>query len=132
METVSQRLAAFAASLRYEHIPQTVIDEIKLHILDALGIGLAASDMEYAHQILDTIRSWGGHPECTVMNHGDVLPLTSAVLANASFVHGLDFDDTHTESITHASACVVPAALAAGEKLHADGKIRAGGGRGRL
>jgi 2-methylcitrate dehydratase PrpD len=56
------------------------------------------------------------------MTHGDVLPLTSAVLANASFVHGLDFDDTHTESITHASACVVPAALAAGEKQHADGK----------
>jgi 2-methylcitrate dehydratase PrpD len=122
METVSQKLAAFAASLRYEHIPQKVIDEIKLHILDTLGIGLAASDLEYAHQILDTIRSWGGPRECTVMKYGDVLPVTSAVLANASFAHGLDFDDTHTESITHASACVAPTALAVGEKLHADGK----------
>jgi 2-methylcitrate dehydratase PrpD len=122
METVSRKLAAFAASLRYEHIPSQVIDEIKLHILDTLGIGLAASDLEYAHQILDTVRSWAGPPECTVMNYGDVLPATSAVLANASFAHGLDYDDTHTESITHASACVVPAALAMGEKLHAGGK----------
>lgn len=122
METVSQRLAAFGSALQYEDIPAEVIREVKLHVLDAMGIGLAASEMAYAHQILDTVRSWGGPTESTVMSHGDVLPVTSAVLANASFIHGLDFDDTHTESITHASACVVPAALAVGEKLHADGK----------
>ncbi len=122
MGTVAQSLAEFAGSLRYEGIPREVISEIKPHILDALGIGLAASDLEYAHQILDVVRSWGGQPESTVMKYGDVLPMTSAVLANASFVHGLDFDDTHTESITHASACVVPTALAVGEKLRVDGK----------
>jgi len=122
METVAQKLAAFAESLRYEDIPSEVISEIKPHILDVLGIGMAASDLEYAHQILDTVRSWGGTAESTVMKYGDVLPMTSAVLANASFAHGLDFDDTHTESITHASACVVPAALAVGEKLHVDGR----------
>ena len=122
METVSQKLAEFAGGLRYEDIPARVIDEIKLHILDVLGIGLAASDMEYAHQILDTIRSWGGQPESTVMNYGDRLPAGSVVMANASFTHGLDYDDTHTESITHASACVVPTALAMGEKLRLDGK----------
>jgi 2-methylcitrate dehydratase PrpD len=122
METVSQKLAEFTEGLRYEEIPARVIDEIKLHILDVLGIGLAASDMAYAHQILDTIRSWGGHPESSVMNYGDSLPVASVVLANSSFTHGLDYDDTHTESITHASACVVPTALSMGEKLQITGK----------
>ena len=34
----------------------------------------------------------------------------------------LDFDDTHAGSITHASTCVVPPALAVGEAAHAEGK----------
>jgi 2-methylcitrate dehydratase PrpD len=122
METIAQSLAGFASALHYDDIPTEVINEIKPHILDVLGIGLAASDLDYAHQILDTIRSWGGRPESTVIKYGDQLPVTSVVLANASFAHGLDFDDTHTESITHASACVVPTALAVSEKLRADGK----------
>jgi 2-methylcitrate dehydratase PrpD len=122
METIAQRLAGFASALSYEDIPDEVINEVKPHILDVLGIGLAASDLDYAHQILDTIRSWGGTPESTVIKYGDQLPVTNAVLANASFAHGLDFDDTHTESITHASACVVPTALAVSEKLRVDGR----------
>jgi 2-methylcitrate dehydratase PrpD len=42
-----------------------------------------------------------------------VAPL--AILANGTFAHSLDFDDTHATSITHASAVVVPVALALGE-----------------
>ncbi len=122
MATQAQRLAGFAERLKYEDIPADAIARAKLHILDILGIGLAASDLDYARLITETVRSWGGHPQSTVMRYGDKLPVPSAVLANGSFTHGLDFDDTHAESITHASTCVVPPAIAVGEALGVDGK----------
>lgn len=122
METVSQQLSVFAEQLKFEDIPPRVIERVKLHILDILGIGLAASDMPFARIVLETARAWGGVSQSTVLRYGDRLPAPSAVLANGSFTHGLDFDDTHAESITHASTCVVPPALAVAESINADGR----------
>ena len=95
METTSQHLSVFTEQLEYEAIPSRVIDRVKLHILDIIGIGLAAADMPFARIILETLREWGGVAQSTVLRYGDRLPAPSAVLANGSFTHGLDFDDTH-------------------------------------
>jgi len=122
METLSDRLARFAAGLRYEDIPAQVIEKAKLHLLDALGIGLAATREPYAAGVAALVRDWGGSPQATLWRWGDRLPAAHAALANGSFVHGLDFDDTHTDSITHVSACVVPTALAVGEAVRASGR----------
>ena len=122
MATQAEQLAKFAEALKFDDIPAEVVGRVKLHLLDILGIGLAASPLEYARLIVETVRTWGGVPQSTVLYYGDRLPAPSAVLANGSFTHGLDFDDTHAESITHASTCVVPPALAVGEAVHADGK----------
>ncbi len=122
MATAAECLAEFAAGLRFEDIPQAVIAKAKQHILDILGISLAASQLPYAAMLSTLVRQWQGKPESTVLVYGDKVPAPSAVLANGSFAHGLDFDDTHTASITHVSTCVVPAALAVGEAVGADGK----------
>ncbi|MCZ6876128.1 MAG: MmgE/PrpD family protein [bacterium] len=122
MGTASEQLSAFAEQLQFKDIPSKVIERVKLHILDILGIGLAASDMDFARIVVETARAWGGVPQSTVLRYGDRLPAPSAVLINGSFTHGLDFDDTHTESITHVSTCIVPPALAVAESLQVDGK----------
>ena len=46
---ISDTLAGFARALSWEDIPAPVIERAKLHILDALGIGLAASRYDYSH-----------------------------------------------------------------------------------
>ncbi len=43
------------------------------------------------------------------------LPAANAAFANAMLCHGLDFDDTHSDSVSHVSTVVVPAALAVAE-----------------
>jgi len=45
-----------------------------------------------------------------------------AALVNGALAHGLDYDDTHAASITHASAVVLPAVLALGEAARTDGR----------
>jgi 2-methylcitrate dehydratase PrpD len=122
MATQAEQLAKFADALKYDDIPAEVVARVQLHLLDILGIGLAACRLDYARCLVETVRAWGGVPQSTVLYYGDRLPAPSAVLANGSFTHGLDFDDTHAESITHASTCVVPPALAVAEAMHADGK----------
>ena len=43
MATQAEKLAMFAEALKFEDIPSEVITRVKLHLLDILGIGLAAS-----------------------------------------------------------------------------------------
>ena len=46
----------------------------------------------------------------------------SAVLANSTLAHGLDFDDTREDAIVHTGSVAVPTALAVGEAVNASGR----------
>jgi 2-methylcitrate dehydratase PrpD len=50
------------------------------------------------------------------------LPAPNAAFANAMLCHGLDFDDTHSDSVSHVSTVVAPAALAAAEAAGTSGR----------
>ncbi len=110
--TLADRLAAFAADLRFEDVPPAVVDSVKLRILDVLGIALAASTHEVGPPLRAGLESWAGRGDCTVIG----------ALTNGTLAHGLDFDDTHAASVTHASAVVLPTVLALGEAAGLDGR----------
>lgn len=119
--TLAGRLASFAAGLTFEDLPGEVVESIRLRALDTLGIALAASVSEAAPSLLDLVRAWGGGG-CTVVGTRLTAAPPAAVLVNGALAHGLDFDDTHAASITHASAVVLPAVLALGENARRDGR----------
>jgi len=120
--TLAARLAAFAVALRYDDLPPAVLASVRLRVLDILGIALAASTQEFAPSVLAPLEAWGGRGDCTVVGAKVTAPAPLAALVNGTLAHGLDFDDTHAGSITHASAVVLPAALAVGEAQGADGR----------
>jgi 2-methylcitrate dehydratase PrpD len=64
----------------------------------------------------------GGEPEASVIGLDGGLPAANAAFANAMLCHGLDFDDTHSDSVSHVSTVVVPAALAAAEARASTGR----------
>ncbi len=57
----------------------------------------------------------GGEAQATVIGHETRLPAPNAAFANAMLCHGLDFDDTHSASVSHVSTVTCPTALAVGE-----------------
>lgn len=122
MGTIAERLAERALSLSYEDIPKEVLEHAKLHLLDSLGVALAAASMEPGKEILRAIRSLGAGDEGTVIGASERLPGPSAALINGTLIHGLEYDDTHTGSIIHGSSVVVPSVLAAAEENAVDGK----------
>jgi 2-methylcitrate dehydratase PrpD len=118
--TPAGRFAAWTAGLPLAAIPPEVAQAAKLHLLDALGCGLAASALGVAVAGREAAREGGGRAEASVIG-AERLPAAQAALANGMLCHGLDYDDTHSDAVCHVSAVMVPAAAAAAEAAGASG-----------
>lgn len=118
----AQRIAEFAAGLRYEDIPEAVRARARIQILDCIGVGFASSAYPFAGRAMAGVCALGGAGDGTVIGRTERLPLRDAALANGILIHGLDFDDTHLTSIIHATAACLPTALSLGEALDASGE----------
>lgn len=115
--TPSELIADFALSLRYQDIPLDVSHLARLHALDALGVGTAASAGTVQRRMRDSmLRSDAQAGGCTVLGTAAQANGATAALLNGSFIHALEYDDTHMASIVHGSAVLVPCALAAAEQ----------------
>ncbi len=121
-ETIAENLSGFIHELVYKNIPQEVVEKAKDLILDTSGICIASSKMDFGKAALNLITGWGGTPESSLIGSERKVPAQNAAFANGVLGHGQDYDDTHTESVVHPSACLVPVALAVGEKTGASGK----------
>jgi 2-methylcitrate dehydratase PrpD len=113
--TAAERLAEFATRLTLEDVPGEVAEHAKLHLLDTLGCGLAAHATGIAGEGRTAMAELGGEAQSTVIGTESRLPAPNAAFANAMLCHGLDFDDTHSESVSHVSTVTCPASLAVGE-----------------
>lgn len=118
----ARRLAEFAAALTFDDIPKGVLARGKLLILDALGCGLASNAYGFSDVAVVGATELGGEGRCSVIGRKVRLPVRDAALVNGMLIHGLDFDDTHLNSIIHATAACLPCALSFGEWRGSDGK----------
>src|SRR5919106_2486990 len=119
--TAAHRLAEWTTGLALDEVPQDVAEAAKLHLLDTLGCGLAANALGVATEGRETMAELGGDDQATVIG-GPGLPAANAAFANAMVCHGLDFDDTHSDSIAHVSVVSCPASVAVAEATGADGR----------
>ena len=62
MPTLSEELAGFTAALRFEDIPPTVIERVRLHALDLLGVCLLGAPMDFARILRAVAGASGGAP----------------------------------------------------------------------
>lgn len=118
---ISRSLAAFAHDLSYDAIPEIVRERAKHLILDATGIALASGGYDFAHKTLTAIAGLAGNGDVPVIGMPRRLPARDAALINGVLAHGLDFDDTHTGGVIHATASVWPAVLSAAYMRGASG-----------
>jgi len=119
MTFLADRLGTFVSELKFSDIPPEVIQHTKLCLLDALGVALASADMPWCHAVHGLVQAQGGTPEATVWYHGDRVPDTNAALANAMFVHSMDFNDDLAG--IQAGGILPPSALAVAESVGASG-----------
>lgn len=112
------RLAAFLAETRFSDLPSHVVESARRCLRDSVACMIGGSATEPAGRMFNIYADMGGNPEATLFPSGPRVPILNAVAANAYASNILDFDDTLNG---HPGACVIPTALAMGEKLGASG-----------
>lgn len=118
----SQALATFAAGIGFDDIPQAVLDRALIHILDGLGLAVAATRFPFAGPTLAAVHELSGGGSSTVIGQTAGAAPRDAAMANGVLIHGLDYDDTHLQAIVHPTAAVLPAVLAVAEDRGLSGK----------
>lgn len=122
MESVTQAVAQFVVGTALEGIPPDVRETAKLHILDTLGALVAGSREAAAGTVRAYVEAQGCRGEATFLTQGLRTSAPYAAFGNGILAHVLDYDDYEWPSMAHPSAVVLPAVLAAGEKICAAGR----------
>jgi 2-methylcitrate dehydratase PrpD len=119
----TRALAQFAAELVYDRIPQSVVERIKLCLLDTFGCGLFGSTLPWTRIVGAFAQELGGRQEATVWGRTFKVSASNGALANGTAVHSFEMDDLHKTSIVHPGGVVVTSALAMAEHIGGcDGK----------
>ncbi len=101
----------------FDSLPLEVKNFSKLFIIDLLGVAIAGSSAPGCQAVVEQLKAWQGKEESTVIVYGYKLPSIHAALANSTFAHALDYDDTHNRAGSHTTVPVIPAALAVAEAV---------------
>ncbi len=120
--TLSRRLAQRIRAITVADIPADVRATARLHLLDAIGVGLASAGTGVGAPYLEAATSLGGHGRASIFGSAVTRDASTAALLNGGLIHGLEFDDTHPGSIVHGSAALAPAAIAMAQETEASGE----------
>ncbi len=119
--TIARELVATLRSIRVRPLPENVALAARLHLLDAVGVGLASAGSPVGAAYRGLAREIAKGGAATVLGQTSGTTAADAALINGGLIHSLEFDDTHTASIAHGSAVLAAAALAVGEDKGASG-----------
>jgi 2-methylcitrate dehydratase PrpD len=119
--TLAEQLASFATRSECDRLPAEVTASVRQRVLDVLGICVAATPLDTSAAARGWALDQGGNSQAFAVGVSNPVPATVAAFVNGVLAHSLDYDDTHLPSVLHPSACIVPAALAAGQYAGADG-----------
>ncbi|MEW6201314.1 MAG: MmgE/PrpD family protein [bacterium] len=108
----TREIAEWVSSVRYEDIPQAVIEEAKNQILSVLGAVYAGALSEPAVRLAEGVHSPTDGVECTYLPRGGKGSIHNVMLANLAHSIALDYDDYLIAGHTGHSAVLAPLALA--------------------
>jgi 2-methylcitrate dehydratase PrpD len=120
--TLARRLVRAARRARGEPIPPDVLGCARLHLLDAIGVGLASAATGTGRLYLEAAPTIGGEGAAHVLGARSTRDAATAALLNGGLIHGLEFDDTHLGSIVHGSSVLAPLVLAVAEEVGTSGR----------
>ncbi|HYD75593.1 MmgE/PrpD family protein [Ramlibacter sp.] len=126
MTSRTAELAAFAAGLTFESIPEPVVRKAEDLLVDWFGSAVAGKGSRPVETLTDFACAMG--PELAAEGAAEVLVrrrFTSpyfAAMANAAASHVAEQDDVHNGSVFHPATVVFPVALALAQARGASGR----------
>ena len=117
----TKTLAKYAVDLKYEDLPEEVVEQVKKITLHTVGVSLASVVTGDVKNAMRMVREKGGTPQATVWgSDGLKVPVDEAVFVTGTEADTLDWEDCTWTG--HASAGTIPTAFAIGEVEDSTGK----------
>lgn len=117
-----EQFGEFCANLKYDHLPQTVVERVKYCFIDYLAIALRASTLDSSQPIYQLINDLTLPGKATVIGRNQAINPYWAALANGTAAHSLELDDTYLEGSIHNEPFLYSSAVALAEENNYDGK----------
>lgn len=115
MVTCSERVSDWVFRVRFGDLPQDVVEQTTLRVLDVVGLVLAGLGTPFGRSVREAVLALNPTGPSRIFGHGDATTVPGAAFANGALSQALEFDDTHNESIVHMSSPAVAAAFALAE-----------------
>ncbi|HJU16255.1 MAG TPA: MmgE/PrpD family protein [Stellaceae bacterium] len=119
---LTRDLAARAAGMHYDGLPETVRALSRQCVLDYLGVALAGAADPLVRILRDEMTEAGGAPQAGLIGHPVRLPALAAALVNGAAGHALDYDDVNMAMPGHPSVAILPGLLALAERERSSGR----------
>ena len=121
-QTISRQIAEYAVNLRYEDLPENVIQEVKRYLYDSVGCALGSMHTRDVNIIKDIYADMGGKEEATIFGFKNKMPAVQASFLNALMIRALDYNDIYWKEDPSHPSDIIPAALAMAERVGASMK----------
>jgi 2-methylcitrate dehydratase PrpD len=123
MTSATTQLAAFAADLRFDAIPESVLRKTEDLLVDWFGSAVAGHGARPVEVITHFALSMGPQtgPSEVIVRRTRSSPYLAA-MANAAASHVAEQDDVHNGAVFHPATVVFPAAVAVAQALGASGE----------
>jgi 2-methylcitrate dehydratase PrpD len=120
---ITQELAKYCSGLKFNRLPDEVIDRVKYLFLDFIGVACRGSQEDSSRSMNRFVREMGeGSPGGVIIGTKERAPSVYAALANGTSSHAIEMDDVNNEASLHPGVVVFPSALATGEMTRATGR----------
>jgi 2-methylcitrate dehydratase PrpD len=117
---ITERVASWASALRYEDIPEAVLERARLQLASVLAAIVATSRTDLHPRLVRAAAHWGRGDQASIIPSGPRSPLHAACYVNAAASVAYDFDDYLFAGHTGHSAVV--GSLAFAETVDADAR----------
>jgi 2-methylcitrate dehydratase PrpD len=114
----TRRLAQFVAETRFADLPRSLIEDLKIIVLDTFGAAFIGTAQPWAQQAVAMVQELGGRPEATVIHQDWQTDVSRAALANGTLIGAFECEPL---TGSHASGTVLPAVLAVCQREHLHG-----------
>jgi 2-methylcitrate dehydratase PrpD len=120
----TQRLAEFAASLRYEDAPADVVERARNTIIDTVGTIVFGYDLPWSQMIVVQARRSGPGGKSRILGlGGPLVQAPAAAFANGALAHAYELDNlTSPGAGVHPGAILLPAGLAVAQERSLSGR----------
>ncbi len=114
-KSISRIISEYAVNLKFNDLPQNVIETTKKFIYDSIGCAFGGYKTKDVNIIRNIYKEMGGKPESTTIGFGDKIPAVNSTLVNSLAIRALDFNDIYWKDDPSHPSDLIPAALSVAE-----------------